>query len=197
MEEKNEFDELAEQVEDKVEMAEKPSNPLDSMDVLERQEYLMNKMKLKNKVLRYKELFPHLLQNFNYRIEDLDKMEINELEYLIEELSISVNTRNSAGLTKMLYFEGLRVIEVGGSFVGLKLNGLQAALKDNQAIHDCLNELSLKYENDMYMSPEIRLAYLTSTTILSFHKLNSTRNVIDTFLSEKLDDKLAKKYDDL
>lgn len=183
-----------------IEQQEEPEpqqNPLDAMSEEERQVYIIEKMKLKNKLLRYKELFPHLLQNFNYRIEDLDRLEIKELQYLLEEISIAVNTRNSSGLTKILYFESLRVVEIGSRFVGLKIDGLQEALKQNQAIHDCLNEISLKYENDMYMSPEVRLAYLTSTTILGLHKLNSTKNVIDTFLNDKIPEKIAEEYNDL
>jgi hypothetical protein len=167
------------------------------MEEEDRQKYLIEKMKLKNKILRYKELFPHLLQHFTYRIEDLDKMEIKELEYLLQELSIAVNTRNSSGLTKMLYFEGLRVVEVTSKLVGLKIDGLSEALKQNQAVHDCLNELSLKYENDMYMSVEMRLGYLTCTSILSLHKLNSTKSVIDNFLDEKVPENIEKEFADI
>lgn len=174
-----------------------PPNPLDEMTKEDRQKYFIEKSKLKNKLLRYKELFPHLLQNFNYRIEDLNRLEIKELQYLLEEIGVAVNTRNSAGLTKILYFESLRVIEFGSKFVGLRVEGLQKALSENQAIHDVLNELSLKYENDMFMAPEIRLGYLTATTILGLHKLNSTKDVITNFLSEKVPDELQKEYNDL
>ena len=193
--ENNEFDELVE--EQVTETQNEKVNILDSMEPEDRQKYIIEKMKLKNKLLRYKELFPHLLQNFNYRIEDLDKLEIKELEYLLEEISIAVNTRNSSGLTKMLYFETVRVAETGGRIFGLKIEGLQQALKENQAVHDVLNELSLKYENDMYMAPELRLAYLTSSAILSLHKLNSTKSVIQNFLDEKIPDNIKKEYEDL
>lgn len=188
----DEFDELAENIE---EQEPEKINVLDTLTDEDRQKYLIEKIKLKGKILRYKELFPHLLQNFNYRIEDLDKLETNELSYLLEEISIAVNTRNSSGLTKMLYFESLKVVEVTSRLVGLKIDGLQAALKDSQAIHDCLNELSLKYENDMYMAPEVRLAYLTGSTILQLHKLNSTKSVVQNFLNEPV--KNPDEYKDL
>lgn len=163
----------------------------------ERHDIILSKMKLKNKILRYKELFPHLLQNFEYRIEDLDKMEISELEYIVQELSICVNTRNASGLTKMLYFESMRIVECTGPLVGLQIANLNEALKQNQGIHDILNELSLKYENDVYITPEIRLGYLTATTILSLHKLNSTTNIINDFLTKKIPDDVIKDYEDL
>jgi hypothetical protein len=97
----------------------------------------------------------------------------------------------------MLYFESCRVVEFGGAFVGLKMNGLSEALQQNQAIHDVLNEISLKYENDMYMAPEVRLAYLTSMTMLSLHKLNSTESVVREFLTAKVPEKMQEDYRDL
>ena len=194
MNEKNEFDQLKGDCDEEEEVEEEPSIELEPE---ERQKLLIEKVKLKNKILRYKELFPHLLQNFNYRLEDLDNLDNKQLSFLIEELSVIVNTRNSSGLTKMLYFETARVFEFGGRFVGLKVDGLQTALKENQAIHDVLNEISLKYENDMYMAPEIRLGYLTAQTILSLHKLNSSQNVISNFLSEKIPETIKKEFEDL
>lgn len=199
MEDKNEFDQLAD-TGNEIDGTPSPSsepNILDTMEPDERHKYIIEKMKLKNKILRYKELFPHLLQNFTYRLEDLDRMDIKDLNYLLEEISVAVNTRNSSGLTKMLYFESVRIVECGSKLIGLKVDGLQNALKDNQAIHDVLNELSLKYENDMYMAPEIRLAYLTSATILQLHKLNSSSSVINDFLSKKVPESVLKEFSDL
>lgn len=163
----------------------------------ERQQKMIERMKLKNKIMRYRELFPHHLAHFEYRMEEIDQMSDRELEFLIEELSIAVNTRNSSGLTKMLYFESCRFLEVGGAMVGLQVAGLSEALKQNQAIHDVLNELALKYENDMFMQPEIRLAYLTCTTAVALHKLNSTGNTISNFLSKEVPKSVADEYADL
>lgn len=163
----------------------------------ERQQKMIERMKLKNKIMRYRELFPHYLSHFEYRIEEIDRMSEREMEFLIEELSVAVNTRNSSGLTKMLYFESCRFLEVGGSMAGLQVAGLSEALKQNQAIHDVLNELSLKYESDMFMQPEIRLAYLTLTTAVSLHKLNSSGNVISGFLKKEVPKNIADEYKDL
>ncbi len=192
----NEFDELRSdpQIDD---VPPEDVEPVPELTPEERHKLILDKMKLKNKILRYKELFPHLLQNFQYRIEDLDQMEIKDLEYLLEELSVAVNTRNSSGLTKILYFESMRIVEGTSTYVGLQVNGLAEALKQNQAVHDVLNELSLKYESDMYMAPEVRLAYLTATTVLSLHKLNSTGSTINNYLSSKVPENLQKEYKDL
>lgn len=113
----NEFDELRSdpQIDD---VPPEDVEPVPELTPEERHKLILDKMKLKNKILRYKELFPHLLQNFQYRIEDLDQMEIKDLEYLLEELSVAVNTRNSSGLTKILYFESMRIVEGTSTYVG-------------------------------------------------------------------------------
>jgi hypothetical protein len=163
----------------------------------ERQKKMIERMKLKNKIMRYRELFPQYLAHFEYRMEEIDQMTEKEMLFLIEELSIAVNTRNSSGLTKMLYFESCRFLEVGGGMAGLQIAGLSEALRQNQAIHDVLNELSLKYESDMFMQPEIRLAYLTCTTAISLHKLNSNGHVIGNFLKQEVPKNIADEYKDL
>ena len=163
----------------------------------ERQQKMIARMKLKNKIMRYRELFPHYVSHFEYRMEDFDRMSEREMELLIEELSVAVNTRNSSGLTKMLYFESCRFLEVGGTMAGANIAGLSEALKQNQAIHDVLNELSLKYESDMFMAPEVRLIYLTLTTAVSLHKLNSNSGIINDFLKKEVPKTLAEEFKDL
>jgi hypothetical protein len=49
----------------------------------------------------------------------------------------------------------------------------------------------------MYLSPEVRLAFLTSSTILQLHKLNSNKNVINDFLKKKISEKKINDYSDL
>lgn len=172
-------------------------NFYENMEPEDRQQKMVERMKLRNKIMRYREMFPKYLEHFEYRIEDLDNMTEGEMEFLIEEMSVAVNTRNSSGLTKMIYFESCRVLEIGGSFVNLQLEGLSNALSQNQAIHDVLNEISLKYESDMFMAPEVRLGYLTLTTALSLHKLNSSQNTINRFLSKTIKKEELKDFDDL
>lgn len=200
-----EFNELeaSEQMPEQGDTAEQPRPPMyvneagEELTPEERQKKMIERMKLKNKILRYRELFPNYVAHFEYRMEDIDRMSEREMEFLIEELGVAVNTRNSSGLTKMLYFESCRFLEVGGSMAGLQVAGLSEALKQNQAIHDVLNELSLKYESDMFMAPEVRLAYLTLTTAVSLHKLNSTSGIINDFLKKEVPKNLAEEFKDL
>lgn len=160
----------------------------------ERQEKMIERAKLRNKIMRYRELFPKYTEHFEF---DLESMDESEMEILLEHMHVAVNTRNSAGLTKMLYFETVKATEFCGSFVGLNIDGLSAALQQNQAIHDILDELSLKYENDMYMAPEIRLGYVTLSTAFSLHKLNSSQNTINNFLKKSIKKDDLEEFDDL
>lgn len=172
-------------------------DPEEFLTPQERQKLMIERQKLKNKVLRYKELFPDYMRNIEFKLEDLDNMDIEQLENLIEELGVIVNTRNSSNLTQMLYFTSINVVEAGSTRFGLQVAGLTEALKQNRAVIDCLNEISLIYENDMYMRPEIRLAYLTSQTIIQLHNLNKSGQTISNYLNKKVPDEIVNKYKDL
>ena len=179
------------------ELEQQEPDPEEFLSPIERQKIMIEKQKLKNKVLRYKELFPHYMRNIEFKLEDLDNLDIEQLENLIEELSVVVNTRNSSNLTQMLYFTTTSVFETTSTRFGMQVNGLTEALKQNQAVIDCLNELSLKYENDMYMAPEVRLGYLTAQTVLQLHNLNKSGNTISNYLNKKVPDEIVNKYKDL
>lgn len=197
----NELDKTPTEPEDLGEKNETPNHYIsetgEELSAEDRQKKMIERMKLKNKIMRYRELFPHHLAHFEYKMQEIDAMSEREMEFLIEELSVAVNTRNSSGLTKMLYFESCKFLEVGGTMVGMHITGLSEALRQNQAIHDVLNELSLKYESDMFMMPEIRLAYLTCTTAISLHKLNSNANIIGDFLKKEVPKSMTDEYKDL
>lgn len=180
-----------------IEEEEKKENPLDNLSPEDRQGYFIEKTKLVSKILRYRELFSHHLSAYDFKLETLDKLEIRELEYLLQEISVIINTRNSSGLTKILYFESVGICEKLAPVLGLKLGGLKEALSQNQQIHDVLNELSLKYETDMYLAPELRLAYITSSSIIQLHKLNSSKNVLDSFLKANIPKEKMEEYKDL
>lgn len=155
-------------------------------------------MKLKNKIMRYKTSFPHIFEkNFAYKFEHLDEMTNQELENLILELSIMVNSQNSTALTQTIYFEGIRVVEILSPMANIQIQGLHQALKQNQSVIDCLNEISLKYEDATHTEPEIRLVYATIMTAVSLHKLNSSDRTIDNFLQKQLPKETLEKYNDL
>jgi len=102
-------------------------------------------LQIKTKILRYKEIFPQQLAVYDYRMENLDSLTTEELKYLLEEISLAVSTRNSSGLTKMFYFSGTELVEKVGCALNFQIQGLSNALQQNAAIHDCLNEIMLKY----------------------------------------------------
>jgi hypothetical protein len=163
----------------------------------ETHEDIIEKLKIKNKILRYQCLFPKHLIAFQYKMENLEDLSIDQLKSLLTELEVIVNCQNSAGMTKMVYFEGLRIVEKVSPIFGLKLQGLQAALTDNENVINCLHELQLKYESDSFMAPELRLGYCTLSAILSLHKINAGKEVINSLLSEKVNEKIVKEYEDL
>lgn len=168
-----------------------------SEDPKERQKQIFERLQLKTQILRWKESFPKQLEVYNYRMETLDNLTNEEMVILLEEMSMAVSTRNSSGLTAMLYFTGVETIERAGTMLGYQIQGVSMALQQNAAIKDCLNELMLKYEQQLYTPPELRLAYLTISTVMTIHKLNSNQNVITNAMNKKVPEDVANKYADL
>lgn len=159
---------------------------------------LITIMKLKNKIIRYKTTFPHIFEkNFSYKFENLDNLSIQDLERLILELSIMVNTQSASGLTKTIYFESVRVAEIVSPYANIQIQGLYTALQQNQGVIDCLNELSLKYEDSTHIEPELRLFYMTLMSAIQIHKLNSSGNTINNFLKKQIPENKTDKYKDL
>jgi hypothetical protein len=158
-------------------------------------EEIKERVLLKRKILQYKVTFPHLLKE--YEFGNLDDLTPEQLENLLTEFQIVVNTSNSGFFTKTLYFESLRIGERISPIVNLRINGLAEALHSQQAVHDTLNELSLKYQDESVTSPEARLAYLTLSTAMSLHKLNTSRDIINSELNKKIDQKTVDEFKDL
>ncbi len=161
------------------------------------QEQILEKLKLKSKIFQYRELFPKQLLVYDYKFADFDSMSIAEIQELLIEIQFAVSSRNSAGFTKQIYFSGVQLTERFGTMLNFQLQGLENALQQSQEVHDCLNELSLKYEDMMFMPPEMRLLHCTLQTALALHKVNSSNNTIKEVLSTRLAEDVQKKYEDL
>ena len=123
-EELDKIDKPEDEENEQQELEQQEPDPEEFLTPMERQKLMIEKQKLKNKVLRYKELFPHYMRNIEFKLDDLDNMDIEQLEKLIEELSIIVNTRNSSNLTQMLYFTTTSIFETTSTRFGMQVNGL-------------------------------------------------------------------------
>lgn len=161
------------------------------------EEQILARFKLKAKIIHYKEDFPKQLVAYDYKLSNLDGMTVQQLEELLIEIRFAVSCRNSSNLTKMFYFSTVEVAEKIGTHIGFRIQGITKALNENAEIHNCLNELKLKYEDEMSTPPEMRLALITATTLLTFHRMNSNTETVQSVLKKIVPQEVLKEFDDL
>ena len=81
--------------------------------------------------------------------------------------------------------------------LNLRLNGLGECCKGNiTQFEPLLDELAIKYGAGLVVSPEIRLAVMIGTTMLTVHAANSGNPHVTKAL-DKMAGMASKRYDDL
>jgi hypothetical protein len=147
------------------------------------------------KIQRYIHNFENLLMEF--KSIDLSSKSTEELENYLEEIRLIVNNKNSNNILVIGYNQGLGVIESMSPYLNMDLQGLSAICSRDQAINDCLKEISIEYLNSKYMKPTYRLAILTAGIALKLNSVNKSNVIINNYLDKKLDNDLEDKYNDI
>lgn len=147
------------------------------------------------KIQRYIQNFENLLMEF--KSIDLSSKSTEELENYLEEIRLIVNNKNSNNILAIGYNQGLGVIESISPYLNMDLQGLSAICSRDQAINDCLKEISIEYLNSKYMKPTYRLVILTAGIALKLNSVNKSNVIINNYLDKKLDNDLEDKYNDI
>ena len=152
---------------------------------------------LKNKILRYKVSFAKYLESYNYRIQELDALNIEQLETLLQEIEICVSCRTSGNMLGDYYISTVSVIERCAPLVSMNLSGLSEILGKDERIRECLDEISIKYDVLSYTPPEARLAYLTLRAIMAINQVNKKKEKTAAVLNERVKPEVINAYADL
>lgn len=124
----------------------------------------------KLKIERYQERFKWL-KNAAYTCN-----KNNYVEYL-EEVELKLSSKNSSQLVSSQFFVLTSGIENAANFYlpnYFKIRGFSENLRANQATHDLLDELQIKYSDSFasIVSPEKRLLILVLSTMYATHQNN-------------------------
>lgn len=110
--------------------------------------------------------------------QSLYKKTDTELSMLLKVIERTRLVGNLTNQMKSMFWMGTSAIEIGTQMIGLKSQGLTEALRlQDEEIRMVLKELALE-KADSFSSaqrPEIRLAFLVSTTLLSVDAMNRAR----------------------
>lgn len=193
----DEFDKIKDDKTTNVEIPEPEPLPIYSPDPQERRNQIIDRLRLKNKILQYQEKFREELVAYQYKMNMLEDMTTEDLDIFLDEIRIAVRQRNSANMTKTFYFGSVDFIEKASCSFGYDIKGLHAALYAQKEIHKCLDELSLEYEDNIQMPAHIRLPFITLQTVLSLYQVRKIENVIDAELKREVKKEIVDMYKDL
>ena len=162
-------------------------------------EALIDITKKKLKIIRYKELFGKHLTHYGDRLDinKLDELTTDELCNLSEEVKITVGSRNSGGFITSVYLGIAGVAEGLGPKIGMDLENLKVCLFNNEAIKDTLQELSLEYEDLVYMPPAQRLLLLTGQTIIALNEHNKFEKKKKILNNSEIKKEILEQFSDL
>lgn len=160
-------------------------------------EDILDKLRLKHKILQYQEKFADELKVYDYKMKDLDQLSILDLQNFLEEIRIAVRQRNSTSMVKSFYFTGINFIEKTSTKLGYDLTGFHNVLFQEKEIHKCLDEISLEFEDSLYMPAYLRLPYVTLQVAMSVGQMRRTENVLNNEMKKKIDVEIEEAYSDL
>ena len=162
-----------------------------------RRAQLMERLRLKNKILQYQEKFSDELKVYDYRMNQLDELSNPDLEIFLDEIKIAVRQRNSANMTKSFYFGAANFLEKGACKLGYDIKGFHNVLYNQKEIHKCLDEIALEYEDSLYMPAHVRLPYITLQVAMSLYEIKKTDNIINNELKKNVTKDVTEEYKDL
>lgn len=158
---------------------------------------LMERLKLKSKILAYQEKFSKELKVYDYKMEKLDEFSNGDLEVFLDEIKIAVRQRNSASMTKSMYFGAVNFVEKAATKLNYNITGFHNVLYAQEEVHKCLDEIALEYEDSIYMPAYVRLPYITLQVALSLYQIKKVEDIVENEMKKEIKKEFIDEYADL
>ena len=127
----------------------------------------------------------------------LNELDLYQLKVLLSNIQFKLSSSNSSKLFESGFFLVSSQIESTACYLNYDITGLTQALRHNEEIHECLKELSCKYDVTKYVSPESRLIMAVSLSAYSIYNQNNMKTKFNAFLEKPIDDKIKETYKNL
>ena len=127
----------------------------------------------------------------------LNELDLYQLKVLLSNIQFKLSSSNSSKLFESGFFLISSQIESTACYLNYDITGLTQALRHNEEIHECLKELSCKYDVLKYVSPESRLIMAVSLSAYSIYNQNNMKTKFNAFLEKPVDEKLQNTYKNL
>ena len=128
------------------------------------------------KVMRYRTLFPTELVDVD--LSDLGARAIEELRDLARDVEFLVSTRRSAKAVRGMFLGSVQLLETGGPFLGLELEGLTGVVAQSKDLLETVDEAAVRHEKMMEVDPVARIAIQMGQLILAIDSHNRQKKLI-------------------
>ena len=125
--------------------------------------------------MRYRALFPTELVDVD--LSDLGARPLEELRDLARDVEFLVSTRRSAKAVRSMFIGGVQVLETGGPFFGLKLEGLTGVVAQSKDLLETVDEAAVRHEACCEVDPVARIAIQMGQLILAIDSHNRQKKV--------------------
>ena len=127
----------------------------------------------------------------------LNELDLYQLKILLSNIQFKLSSSNSSKLFESGFFLMSSQIESTVCYLNYDISGLTQSLRHNEEIHECLKELSCKYDVTKYVSPESRLIMAVSMSAYSIYNQNNMKVTVNTFIEKPVEEKLQNTYKNL
>ena len=127
----------------------------------------------------------------------LNELDLYQLKVLLSNIQFKLSSSNSSKLFESGFFLISSQIESTACYLNYDISGLTQSLRHNEEIHECLKELSCKFDVTKYVSPESRLIMAVSMSAYSLYNQNNMKVKFNQFLEKPVDEKTQNNYKNL
>ena len=127
------------------------------------------------KIMRYRALFPTELVDVD--LTDLGARPIEELRDIARDVEFLVSTRRSAKAVRGMFIGSVQLLETGGPFLGLELEGLTGVVAQSQDLLETVDEAAVRYEGVLEVDPVARIAIQMGQLVLAIDQHNRQKKL--------------------
>jgi len=127
------------------------------------------------KVMRYRALFQSEVEDID--LSALGTRPLEELRDLARDVEFLVSTRRSAKAVRGMFIGSVQILETGGPYFGLELEGLTGVVAQSKDLLETVDEAAVRYEGIMEVDPIARIAIQMSQLVLAIDSHNRQKKL--------------------
>jgi len=112
-------------------------------------------------------------------MDSVEMNDISQLNMLLSDVEHMISSGRSIGSGKNIFLAGTSVVEILSRKTPLKLQGLTAVCRESPELDSVIQELTIKYQNEVVLGPEQRLGLIMVGLCSQIHAHNKAHETDD------------------